>query len=87
MKIFSGQLLISIFLETLNQDSVMLQEALREREQFSNEQNISLGSSGVLVPIAMRAPCVIPALSSGGKSILEMNSIKLMNSSDSALEL
>lgn len=85
MKIFSGQLLISSFLETLNQDSVMLQEALREREQFNNEQNICLGSSGVLVPVAMRAPWVIPTLSSGGKSILEMNNIKLMNSSDSAL--
>lgn len=84
--------MISSFLETLNQDSVVLQEASREREQFNNEQNISLGSSGVLVPVAMRAPTetglpwVIPTLSSGGKSILEMNSTKLMNSSDSALD-
>lgn len=72
---------------------MVLQEALREWEQFSNEQNISLGSSGVLVPVAMRAhtetglPWVIPSLSFGGEIILEMNNIKLMNSSDSTLEL
>lgn len=93
MKIFSGQLLISSFLETLYQDFVMLWEALREWEQFNNEQNICLASSGVLVSVAMRAPTetglpwVIPTLPFGGKSILEMNNIKLMNSSDSTLEL
>lgn len=91
MKIFSGQLLISSFLETLYQDSVVLREALREWEQFNNEQNICLASSGVLVPVALRAhtetglPWVIPTLPFGG--ILEMDNIKLMNSSDSTLEL
>lgn len=66
---------------------------MREWEQFNNERNISLGSSGVLVPVAVRAhnetglPWVIPILSSGGESILERNNITLMNSSDSTLEL
>lgn len=68
-------------------------EQFRGWGQLNNEQSITLGSSFVRVPVAMRAqaepelPSVIPALPPGVENIVQTSDTKLMGSSACTLEL